>query len=111
MIATHPQALYRREPVIEEVPLAVAVHRDEGAGDAAGKEGTTGATAAAGGGDGGAGGGGGGQGGEKKKRGVMEAQLSLPEVVDVNVTHAMVSAVRRKALALSKVCMCTLTGS
>ncbi|CAM9750766.1 unnamed protein product, partial [Ectocarpus sp. 8 AP-2014] len=32
----------------------------------------------------------------------MEAQLSLPEVVDVNVTHAMVSAVRRKALALSK---------
>ncbi|CAN0514467.1 unnamed protein product, partial [Ectocarpus sp. 12 AP-2014] len=32
----------------------------------------------------------------------MEAQLSLPEVMDVNVTHAMVSAVRRKALALSK---------
>ncbi|CAM9862638.1 unnamed protein product [Ectocarpus sp. 12 AP-2014] len=95
-------ALYRREPVIEEVPLAVAVHRDEGGGDAAGKEGATGATAAEGGGDGGAGGGGWGQGGEKKKRGVMEAQLSLPEVMDVNVTHAMVSAVRRKALALSK---------
>ncbi|CAM9721183.1 unnamed protein product [Scytosiphon promiscuus] len=98
------QALYRREPVVEEVPLAVAVHRDE-AGPTAGG-GRTGAAGRAGDVDGdsdegGAGsGGGGGRGG--KKHGVMEAQLSLPEVVDLNVTHAMVSAVRRKALALSK---------
>lgn len=87
------------------MPLAIAVHRDEGGVDAAGNEGATRTTAAEGG-----GGGGGGQGGEKKKRGVMEAQLSLPEVVDVNVTHAMVSAVRRKALALSKVCVRTRKG-
>lgn len=37
------------------------------------------------------------------KIGVMQAQLSLPEVVNVNVTHAMVAAVRAKAMALSEV--------
>lgn len=37
------------------------------------------------------------------KVGVMEAQLSLPEVVNLNVTHAMVSAARIKAMALSEV--------
>lgn len=39
----------------------------------------------------------------RRKAGVMEAQLSLPEVVNLNVTHAMASAVRIKVLALSEV--------
>lgn len=68
-----PQALYRREPVVEELPLAIAVHRDEGTA-AAVMEKAAGA-----------------RGGHdhdddddddriRAKRGVMEAQLSLPEV-------------------------------
>lgn len=79
------QALYRREPVLEEFPVAMALHRDEAdknsdvSGDDDGDE------------------------EEARKRGVLEAQLSLPEVVNVNVTHAMVSALRKKALALSEV--------
>lgn len=70
---------------MEEVPLAVAVHRDEGIPKSQlEQEGEA-------------------EDGGRNKRGVLEAQLSLPEVVNVNVTHAMVSAVRTKALALSEV--------
>lgn len=42
-------------------------------------------------------------GGNDSKTGVTEAQLSLPEVVNVNVTHAMVSAAKTKAMAISEV--------
>lgn len=78
--------MYRREPVIEEVPLALAVHRDETSEEGDGKDQEEEEEEEG-----------------RRKRGVLEAQLSLPEVVNVNVTHAMVSAVRRKALALSEV--------
>lgn len=85
---------------MEEVPLAVAVHRDEikvaapSSGKKVGQDSDDDE-------DSDDDGGGGGRRG-RGKRGVMEAQLSLPEVVNVNVTHAMVSAVRKKAVALAQ---------
>lgn len=68
-----PQALYRREPVVEEVPVALAVHRDERVAEVA-KQMAAEADA--------------GRGADddddddrgRSKRGVMEAQLSLPQV-------------------------------
>lgn len=88
--------------MLEELPLAIAVHRDEkevavpSSGKNGGQSGDD--DDSGGGGFGGDGDGGRGRG----KRGVMEAQLSLPEVVNVNVTHAMVSAIRKKAVALAQ---------
>ena len=67
--------------MIEELPVAIAVHRDETDDDPVAEEGEE----------------------RRSRRGVLEAQLSLPEVLNVNVSHAMVSALRKKALAISEV--------
>lgn len=88
------QGLYRHEPVVEDVPIALAVHRDEKETESVPEEGRMFERGREGSGIGLE---------ERKRGGVMEAQLSVPQVVNVNVTHAMVSAISRKASALSEV--------
>ncbi|CAM9829130.1 unnamed protein product, partial [Discosporangium mesarthrocarpum] len=89
------QNLYKWEPVLEEVPFAMALHRKEGAGREGDKNGGEEDSDNAG--EAGAG-----KESSADSVGVMEVQVSVPEVLNLNVTEAMVSTAKKKGLALSQ---------
>lgn len=93
------KGLYRWEPVLEETPLAAAVHRSDSRGesdvlleggdhDASDADGEGGVAA---------------EEGRIEAGAALETQLTLPEVANLNVSHALVAATKEWITAAEEV--------